>query len=112
MKRIVQGLRLALAALVFAGALLALPLSMAWGATISPAPVQGVRPGNWAQPLDTRINLYRMAPDLYRSALPTAKDWPQLQALGVTTVINFYQHGDDQWPVSYTHLTLPTILRV
>lgn len=112
MKRIVQGLRLALAALVFAGALLALPLSMAWGATTSPAPAQGVRPANWAQLLDTRITLYRMAPDLYRSALPTVKDWPQLQALGVTTVINFYQHGDDQWLadplVQQVHLPLRT----
>lgn len=112
MNKLVQSLRLALAALVFAGAVLALPLSMAWGATTSPAPAQDVRPGNWAQPLDTRINLYRMAPDLYRSALPTAKDWPQLQALGVTTVINFYQHGDDQWlvdpRVQQVHLPLRT----
>jgi len=112
MNKLVQSLRLTLAALVFAGALLALPLSMAWGATISPAAVQGVRPGNWAQPLDTRINLYRMAPDLCRSALPTAKDWPQLQALGVTTVINFYQQGDDQWlvdpRVQQVHLPLRT----
>ncbi|MDG9759489.1 dual specificity protein phosphatase family protein [Pseudomonas sediminis] len=112
MNKLVQSLRLTLAALVFAGAVLALPLSMAWGATTSPALVQGVRPANWAQPLDTRINLYRMAPDLYRSALPTAKDWPQLQALGVTTVINFYQRGDDRWlvdpRVQQVHLPLRT----
>ncbi|VXC55127.1 dual specificity protein phosphatase family protein [Pseudomonas sp. 8O] len=112
MNSILQGLRLALAALVFAGALLVLPLSMAWGAATSPVPLQGVRPANWAQPLDTRINLYRMAPDLYRSALPTAKDWLQLQALGIATVINFYQHGDDQWlvdpSVQQIHLPLRT----
>lgn len=112
MNSILQSLRLALAALVFAGALLALPLSMAWGATTLPLPLQSVRPANWAQPLDTRINLYRMAPDLYRSALPAAKDWLQLQALGIATVINFYQHGDEQWlvdpRVQQVHLPLRT----
>lgn len=112
MNRIVHSLRLVLAALMFFSALLALPLSMAWGATSAPAPLQDVRPANWAQPLDTRINLYRMTPDLYRSALPAAQDWPQLQALGVTTVINFYQHGDDQWlvdpRVQQVHLPLRT----
>jgi protein tyrosine/serine phosphatase len=112
MNRIVQSLRLVLAALMFFSALLALPLSMAWGATSAPAPLPDVRPANWAQPLDTRINLYRMTPDLYRSALPAAQDWPQLQALGITTVINFYQHGDDQWlvdpRVQQVHLPLRT----
>lgn len=112
MNSILQSLRLALAALVFAGALLALPLSMARGATTLPLPLQSVRPANWAQPLDTRINLYRMAPDLYRSALPAAKDWLQLQALGIATVINFYQHGDEQWlvdpRVQQVHLPLRT----
>lgn len=112
MNRFQQGLRLALAAVVFFSALLALPLSMAWGATTSAAPLQGVRPANWAQPLDTRINLYRMTPDLYRSALPAARDWPQLQALGIATVINFYQRGDEQWlgdpRVHQVHLPLRT----
>lgn len=112
MNRLQQGLRLALAAVVFVSALLALPLSMAWGATTSAAPVQGVRPASWAQSLDSRINLYRMAPDLYRSALPSARDLPQLQALGIATVINFYQRGDEQWlkdpQVVQVHLPLRT----
>lgn len=112
MNRFLQGLRLALAALVFLGALLALPLSMAWAATTTPVPGQSARPVNWAQPLDNRINLYRMAPDLYRSALPSAGDLPQLQTLGIATVINFYQRGDEQWlkdpKVVQVHLPLRT----
>lgn len=112
MNRLQQGLRLALATVIFFSALLALPLSMAWGATTSAVPLQGVRPANWAQSLDTRINLYRMTPDLYRSALPSAKDWPELKALGIATVINFYQRGDEQWladpQVRQVHLPLRT----
>ncbi|PZQ27838.1 MAG: protein-tyrosine-phosphatase, partial [Ectopseudomonas oleovorans] len=105
MNRFLQGLRLALASLVFLGALLALPLSMAWAATTAPVPGQSARPVNWAQPLDSRINLYR-------SALPSAGDLPQLQALGIATVINFYQRGDEQWlkdpRVVQVHLPLRT----
>lgn len=97
MKGLLQMLRLAIAAAVFLGALLALPLSMAWGASNPNAPATEVRPAGWAQPLDKRINLYRMAPGLYRSALPKAQDWPQLEQLGVATVINFYQKSDEQW---------------
>ncbi|MDR8014212.1 phosphatase domain-containing protein [Ectopseudomonas guguanensis] len=111
MNGFLQSLRLTLAALVFFAALLVLPLSMAWGATTA-AVVQDVRPVHWARPLDRRINLYRMAPDLYRSALPSARDLPQLQALGIATVINFYQRGDEQWlkdpQVVQVHLPLRT----
>jgi len=64
-----------------------MPLSVAWGATTSPAPLQGVCPANWAYPVDTRINLYRMAPDLYRTRLIAAlyrviyQDWSEEQEL-------------------------------
>lgn len=112
MNRLQQGLRLTLAAMVFFAALLALPLSMVWAATTAPVPGQGERPASWAQSLDSRINLYRMAPDLYRSALPSARGLPQLQALGIATVINFYQRGDEQWlkdpQVVQVHLPLRT----
>lgn len=112
MNRFLQGLRLTLAAMVFFAALLALPLSMAWAATTASVPGQGERPASWAQSLDSRINLYRMAPDLYRSALPSARDWPALQALGIATVINFYQRSDEQWlkdpRVVQVHLPLRT----
>lgn len=97
MKGLLQMLRMVIAAAVFLGALLALPLSMAWGASNPGTPAVAIRAAGWAQPLDKRINLYRMAPGLYRSALPRAQDWPQLEQLGVATVINLYQKSDDQW---------------
>ncbi|MGG2397034.1 tyrosine-protein phosphatase [Pseudomonas sp. SH1-B] len=111
MTRYLQLVRLGLASLVFFGALLALPLSMAWGAS-SALPIKPVRPAGWAQPLDSRINLYRMAPGLYRSALPSATDWPALQRLGVATVVNFYQRSDAEWlsdpMVDQVHLPMHT----
>lgn len=70
------------------------------------------RPSNWAQPLDSHLNLYRMAPDLYRSALPQEADWPALARLGVVTVINFHQREDSTWlhdpRVRQVHLPLHT----
>lgn len=53
------------------------------------------RPADWATPIDPQLRLYRMAPTLYRSALPDSADLPTLQAQGITTVINFYQRNDD-----------------
>ncbi|MEL0166671.1 MAG: dual specificity protein phosphatase family protein [Pseudomonadaceae bacterium] len=53
------------------------------------------RPADWAVPVDPQLRLYRMAPNLYRSALPDSGDLPTLQAQGITTVINFYQRNDD-----------------
>ncbi|VXD01694.1 Protein phosphatase Slingshot homolog 3 [Pseudomonas sp. 8Z] len=112
MNSLMQLLRLTIAATVFLGALLALPLSMALGATNPSAPELEVRPQSWAQPLNKHINLYRMAPGLYRSAMPKSQDWPQLETLGVTTVINFYQQDDGQWlrdpRVRQIHLPLHT----
>lgn len=103
--------RLGLAALVFFGALLALPLSMAWGAS-SVLPLEPAHPAGWAQSLEPRLNLYRMGPGLYRSALPKTADWPALQRLGVTTVVNFYQHSDGEWlrdpQVTQVHLPMHT----
>ena len=51
----------------------------------------------WAQPVEMRFNLYRMGPDLYRSALPDKTAGSLLTQLGVTTVVNFYQRGDESW---------------
>lgn len=53
------------------------------------------RPADWATPVDPALRLYRIAPNLYRSALPDGEDLPTLQAQGISTVINFYQRNDD-----------------
>ena len=64
-------LRLCLAALVLVAALVALPVSMAWNAAPTIQSLAGeTRPQSWAEPLDERLNLYRIQPNLYRSALP------------------------------------------
>jgi protein tyrosine phosphatase (PTP) superfamily phosphohydrolase (DUF442 family) len=90
--------RLGFAVLLFTLALVALPCSMAWSALpaqwLSSNPV---RPQSWAQPIDKHLNLYRMEPDLYRSALPQASSQALLKSLGIATVINFYQRGDGGW---------------
>lgn len=72
--------------------LLLLPCEVVWS-----MPQGAARPAGWAQPVDTRLNLYRMAPGLYRSALPQEQDWPGLAGLGIATVVNFYQHSDSEW---------------
>ncbi|OCX15667.1 protein-tyrosine-phosphatase [Stutzerimonas xanthomarina] len=105
--------RLLLAALILLAALLALPISLAWSAASSSMPAtSAVRPLEWAQPLDKRINLYRMEPNLYRSALPDSNARPLLDDLGIVTVINFYQRSDASWlPASgmqQIHLPLRT----
>jgi protein tyrosine phosphatase (PTP) superfamily phosphohydrolase (DUF442 family) len=105
--------RLLLAALVLAVALLALPISMAWSAVQAGPGIDSMaRPQAWAQPLDQGLNLYRMQPDLYRSALPTATALPLIKALGIVTVINFYQREDAAWlhdpQIRQIHLPLRT----
>ncbi|KAF0812983.1 hypothetical protein IGB42_02379 [Andreprevotia sp. IGB-42] len=57
------------------------------------------RPQRWAQPVtDASVNnLYRITPNLYRSAALTKKDVAQLQRLGVRKVISFRAyHADDK----------------
>lgn len=55
------------------------------------------RPAGWAMPLAAQWNLFRMQPDLYRSALPDRDALPLLRQLGVKTVVNFYQRSDAEW---------------
>jgi protein tyrosine phosphatase (PTP) superfamily phosphohydrolase (DUF442 family) len=98
MNRILSFARLRLATPILLALLLALPLSLAWSATDAKLPATtNMRPIEWAQPLDRRFNLYRMEPNLYRSALPDSDAQAQLKRLGITTVINFYQRSDASW---------------
>lgn len=75
--------------------LLFMPLAPAWGAMSDGHSNAGQR--LWATPVDTTFNLYRMQPDLYRSALPNAVQQGELQRLKIATVINFYQRSDGEW---------------
>lgn len=78
----------------------ALLLALLLGAPCMPAwsALQGVAAETqWATPVDKTFNLYRMQPDLYRSALPNAVQQGELQRLKIATVINFYQRSDSEW---------------
>ncbi|TDV59865.1 protein tyrosine/serine phosphatase [Pseudomonas sp. LP_7_YM] len=57
----------------------------------------GSRPSQWAQPIDTHYNLYRMTPTLYRSRQPDADAQPLLKQLGVVTVVDFIKESDSNW---------------
>ncbi|MHC8403392.1 tyrosine-protein phosphatase [Pseudomonas sp. MDT1-17] len=51
----------------------------------------------WATPIDKSINLHRMTPTLYRSALPVSQSVPLLQSLQVQTVVSFIKQDDAVW---------------
>jgi len=82
-------------------AVLGMPTTAAWSAVRQ----AGADP-HWAQPVDQAFNLYRMQPDLYRSALPNAEQQGELQQLKIATVINFYQRSDADW------LSVPSIRQI
>jgi protein tyrosine/serine phosphatase len=52
------------------------------------APAQ--RPSKWAEPLKLEgvPNLFKVSPELYRSAQPTAEGFKNLKKLGIKTVVN------------------------
>lgn len=54
------------------------------------------RPSQWAVPVDTTNNLYRISPTLYRSAKLNKDMLPELQQLGIRTVINLRAQHDDE----------------
>lgn len=79
-------------------ALLLLCVTAAQARTLSLDTPGSPIPGpTWATPVNPAINLYRMTPTLYRSALPSRGDLPQLNGLGVRTVISFIKDDDREW---------------
>ncbi|BBP83391.1 MULTISPECIES: phosphatase domain-containing protein [unclassified Pseudomonas] len=85
--------------LFFAGllAVASLCVPLAQGNTQVPEPGALLSRQDWAVPVDRGFNLYRMTPQLYRSALPDSGDLPQLQRLGVRTVVSFIKEDDADW---------------
>ena len=59
--------------------------------------ISSARPAQWAQPVDRQYNLFRMTPNLYRSALPDSGVVPLLATLKVKTVVNFLPEADSRW---------------
>ena len=67
------------------------------GGPLHAAETAAPRSPAWAQAVDPSINLYRMSPTLYRSALPNAQSVALLQRLQVKTVVSFIKHDDRAW---------------
>jgi protein tyrosine/serine phosphatase len=66
-----------------------------------------VRPAEWAQPViaSTLDNCFRVSDDLFRSAQPGRADLPDLQALGIKSVITLRSfHFDDVFERSGFHV--------
>jgi tyrosine-protein phosphatase SIW14 len=66
-----------------------------------------VRPAEWAQPViaSTLENCFRVSDDLFRSAQPGRTDLPDLQALGIKSVITLRSfHFDDVFERSGLHV--------
>jgi protein tyrosine phosphatase (PTP) superfamily phosphohydrolase (DUF442 family) len=63
---------------------------------LSPVASEKERPKDWAVPVRVEgiPNLYRLTPDLYRSAQPTLQGFKNLGQLGIQTVVNL-RGGDD-----------------
>ena len=64
-------------------------------AVLAAAPAPAERPAQWAVPVDTARNLYRITPELYRSAQIEAADVARLKSLGIKTVISLRAFHSD-----------------
>ncbi|MFZ6720871.1 dual specificity protein phosphatase family protein [Undibacterium sp. Ji49W] len=63
----------------------------------SAAIAEDARPAEWASPVATTQNLFRVTPVFYRSAQLQSKDLGLLQALGIKTVVSLRSfHSDDK----------------
>lgn len=76
-----------------------LPLLVVFSACLAPAFAASPsgRPSTWAVAVAAKAvdNLYRVEPDLYRSARPAAAGFRELQALGVKAVLDVESPGDE-----------------
>lgn len=54
------------------------------------------RKPQWAEPVDRSVNMYRITPDLYRSAQLATTDIALTKSLGIKTVVSLRKfHSDD-----------------
>ena len=74
-----------------------LPLLLALSLCVPAFAANAARPSAWAAAVAAKgvENLYRVEPDLYRSARPAAEGFRELAALGVKTVLDVESPGDD-----------------
>jgi protein tyrosine/serine phosphatase len=62
------------------------------------------RKAQWAEPIEQSANLFRITPQLYRSAQLDAKDVALIQSLGVKTVVSLRAFHSDQKILKDTEL--------
>lgn len=80
---------------------------LAGAATLSAAGPR-TRPVHWAQPvIGTSLgNCFKVSDDLYRSEQPSESDLPDLQALGIRTVLNLREYHSDSPELAKAGLNL------
>jgi protein tyrosine/serine phosphatase len=65
----------------------------------TPGLSEGQRPTLWAQPVQPPLpgvpNLYRVTPDLYRSAQPSSEGFAALDGFGIATILSMRQTVND-----------------
>lgn len=73
---------------------------------VAAADVPAKRPASWAKPvkLDGVPNLHKVAPNLYRSAQPTAGGMKELKRIGVATIVNLRSFHSDRDEIGKTGL--------
>jgi protein tyrosine phosphatase (PTP) superfamily phosphohydrolase (DUF442 family) len=91
--------------------LLLVALTSATLAASEPAPAATrarVRPADWASPVieTTLDNAYRVSPELYRCEQPAKRDLPDLQALGIRTLLSLRHYHIDSPDFAKAGLTL------
>jgi protein tyrosine phosphatase (PTP) superfamily phosphohydrolase (DUF442 family) len=74
-----------------------LPLMIISSFVFIAAAVPAQRPSKWAEPvkLEGVPNLFKVSPELYRSAQPTAEGFKNLKKLGIKTVVNLRSFHTD-----------------
>lgn len=80
---------------VFVNLLVAFLMTVAAGMVLGTEEADGRRP-EWAVPVDKAQNLYRIAPDLYRSAQLDEAALPLLKSLGIKTVVSLRAFHSDR----------------
>lgn len=84
----------------FAIALIASLLAMTVTPSCAASPIE--RPPEWAAPIETSDNLFRVTPSFYRSAQLEDKDLSMIEKLGIKTVVNLRTLHTDKFILQKT----------
>jgi protein tyrosine/serine phosphatase len=79
-------------------------LLLLYPASICRAATDPARNPTWAEPLDKALNLYRVAPTLYRSGQFSKAKVSELEKLGIRTSIDLREFGSDSGELNATSI--------